>query len=272
MSEEVTTCGIIECDRPGDGYFVCAFHAEDLMKVCESTPWVLTELDLVMSLQTRYTSGESLGSGESAPMDFVAAKTRRDLESALINAAARIAHSNQWDMPISAKDAAAFLIYRITAVRLHPLSGELISSVFRTTKSAIFVIDRPVSRQYLGDCAVLSAETGVAPCPGRVYGREWRTWAACDTCGLRWDQRQLRAYLIAALSDRLCTASEIAKLSTYLGLTLSREQVRKRLNQWHRRGHLPSMGARDGAPVFRFGTAESLLSRYSDSAELTGRS
>ena len=61
---------------------------------------------------------------------------------------------------------------------------------------------------------------------------------------------------------KLCTAAEIAHLSTYLGLDISREQVRKRINQWHRRNQITRKGGVLNEPTFRFGDALALLAKH----------
>lgn len=265
--DTATVCGRKTCDRPTDGFFICHACAEDLSHTMESVAWMLNELDQVISLQTRYTTGEQIGSGESAPIDFVAADTRRRLTVALGTAAAEICKANGWGIavnwhdPKSAQQAASWIHWRISAVRLFPEAGRIADEILTAYAAAVYVIDRPVSRQYLGDCETLLPKPK-NPCPGRVYGREWRTWAQCEICGLKWESALLREYLISSLRDRLCTAAEIADLGAYLNLSLTRDQTRKRLNQWHKRGTLPNSGQRDGHPVFRFGVAHLLLARY----------
>lgn len=257
-----TICGLSDCDRPANGFFICYDCAGKLLKTMETIGWMLSELELVIALQTRYTTTDHHGSSDPAAMDFVAAQTRDRLSHALTTLAVAISQTNGWTNPTNAAEAASVIHWRITAVRLYPNGPVLVDRLNRAIRSAMYVIDRPVSRQYLGNCESLKPKPG-KPCPGRVYGREWRTWAQCDTCGLRWNAAELQAYLIAELADRLCTASEIAHLSTYLDLTLTRNQIRKRVNSWHHRGTLPASGTRDGQPLFRFGAAHTLLSRFS---------
>ena len=63
----------------------------------------------------------------------------------------------------------------------------------------------------------------------------------------------MRARLLGELDDRLCTAAEIAHLSTYLGLKADREQVRKRINQWNKRGLITEHPGVTDEVTFRFG-------------------
>jgi hypothetical protein len=262
-----TTCTRPTCDKPAHDFYLCRDCAYDLSHTMESVPWMLSELDLVTALQTRYTNGDGRGGSDShAVMDFTAADARRRLCNALGDAAAAICKDNGWGIavnwhdPRSASQAASWIHWRISAVRLYPEAATITDAVLHAYANAVHVIDRPESRQYLGDCETM--KTKMVPCPGRIYGRAWRTWAACNVCGLRWDVTELRAYLIASLTDRLCTAAEIADLGAYLNLSLTRDQTRKRLNQWHRRGTLPASGNREGSPTFRFGNAHDLLARY----------
>lgn len=269
------TCQVAKCGRPADGWFVCAQCADELTAALHRMPWLLTELDLVMAMLTRYTTGTDGSHGNSQPpgLDWAASQVRGRLVGALTLAATTIGTANGWAVWSSANgnptdvvgaDAplhAAWLAFRITAIRLHPEGPSLTDQLVHAHDAALTLIDRPQQRQYLGDCADLSGVEQYA-CPGQVYGREWRAHATCDTCGLQWDANELRRHLVDALTERLVTAAEIARLATYLNLTIDRVKVRKRINQWHHRGLLISRGERAGDPAFRFGDANTLLARY----------
>ena len=88
---------------------------------------------------------------------------------------------------------------------------------------------------------------------GRLYVKAGSVWAMCDECETTHDAEEIRGRLLAELDDRLCTAAEIAKLSTYLGLKADREQVRKRINQWHTRGLIVEHPSLTDEVTFRFG-------------------
>jgi hypothetical protein len=73
------------------------------------------------------------------------------------------------------------------------------------------------------------------------------------------EARLLRDKLLAELDDRLCTAAEIARLSTYLGLQADRAKVRNRINVWAKRGRIVSETELTTEPAYRFGIVWRLL-------------
>lgn len=266
-----TVCAVTGCDNPSDGWFVCracgADLDHDLSELCD---WLLEDLDLVITGQTRYTTQS--GKSSETPMMFnvKAAEVRGSIVIALDQSAATIAESNGWTRDYAtAQGCAAWLSRSISAIRLHPEGGDIIDSLSGWVRDALLVVDRPAQRNYLGDC---SAELeGVKCMTGRVYARSNQSEARCDVCGSTYDADFRRSALLDELADRLCGAAEIAKLSTYLGVTADRIQIRKRINQWHKRGQLERRNAETNAAgedipaVFKFGDALDLI--YSDEQE-----
>ncbi len=99
------------------------------------------------------------------------------------------------------------------------------------------LIDRPVPQEYLGECDLLD-EDG-QPCGGDVYAARDDVYGECRRCKGRCDAQEQRLMLLTWFDERLMTAAEIARMTVWLGLRMDREQVRKRINQWHRRHRVP---------------------------------
>lgn len=276
MNVEMTLCQVASCDRPSDGWFVCRTCGEAFGTLLAEMPWMLEQLDLVVSRQTRYTT-QSSGKAAETPLMFnaKASDVRGRILTELDTAVRLVADANEWEPDhVDGATAAYWLDHRISALRLHAIGGEIINSIKSWYSMGMVLIDRPVPRQYLGDCI---NEQDDETCPGRIYGHG-RPEARCDTCGMVYQADELRDRLLAALHDRNCTASEIARLSTYLGLPLDRERVRKVINQWHKRGQIVSKNPRaieeakaalargetvpQPDPEFRFGDALGLLQRH----------
>lgn len=257
MSDDVTICRVASCLRPSDGWFVCGSCSDALASVLDDMPWLLDELETVVARQVRYTSSGGGGKSAETPVMFneAAANMRDELTNALTTGARLIAESNGWDID---RAPAAWLRHRITALRLHVAGAEIADEIFRFAAGARWVIDRPPVRQFLGYC---SESQGFEDCPGRIYGRSNKPEARCDTCGLEWEAEALRKHISDKLDGMLLTAAEIARLSTYISLPLDREQVRKRINQWAKRGRIESHAAplKDGAPLFRYAEVLALL-------------
>lgn len=255
----ITICQVSSCMSPSDGWFVCSRCGDVFVRTLGDIRWLLDELDTVISQQARYVSQASgKGSKTPLPFDVKASDTRAYLMGEISTSVRLLEEANHWTSGARTEvGAAAWLARSVSAVRLHPAGGEIVDGVMRWYAAAVRVIDRPAPRQYLGECRT---DHEGNDCGGRIYGKAGRAEAACDTCGGVYQADELRAHLLRELDDRVCSAAEIARLSTYLGLELDRTQVRKRINQWHARRQLEvrRLGD-DGSPQFRFGDALDLL-------------
>lgn len=265
--DEMTLCMVMECNRPSDGWIVCRTCGNRLQEHLRDAGWMLDELDLVMSQQTRYADKAHGKSAETAlAYNAKASEAYTALVHAIGTSARLVADHNGWDMDAStAVGTADWLERRIASVRLHVGGGDMYGEIMSAWKAAIQVIDRPAARQYLGQC---EQDPEGVDCGGRIYGREGKPHARCDTCGGIYEAEALRTYLVRELEAKLLTAAEIARLSTYLGLHMNREQVRKRINQWHTRKHLVShQDDKDDAPMFLVKEVLALLHREQERIE-----
>lgn len=138
-----------------------------------------------------------------------------------------------------------WMLWRVDGLALHDIGIEAVDEISEAVQTCHRLIDRHPERQYLGSCEVCES--------GRIYARPGSKTATCDACDAGTDASEVRAKLLKQLEDRLCTAAEIARLSTYLGLKADREQVRKRINQWHKREVIDSHAAFSDESAFRFG-------------------
>lgn len=148
-------------------------------------------------------------------------------------------------------DISRWLMWRVDGLTLHDIGPEAVDEIVSAVAHCHRLTDRPADRQYLGACE----ECG----DGRLYARPGGALARCNDCGDQTDAEELRTRLLHELDDRLCTAAEIAHLSTYLGLRDDRGTVRKRINQWHARERIRKEAAISDEPVFRFGIVWRLL-------------
>lgn len=257
------TCTVTSCDNPSDGWFVCRTCSDDFTHVLvDFAGWLIADLNLVVTGQTRYVA--QAGKSAETPLMFnaKAAEVRGSLVITLDGSAAIVAEANRWERDYrTPSECAQWLARNITAVRLHPEGGDIVTSLNRWYDDALWVVDRPAQRQYLGTC---SAEFEGVPCDkGRVYGKRKKPEARCDVCGSTYDADDMRAYLLGQLDDRIVTAAEFAHLATYLGLPMDRMQVRKRVNQWHARKQVERRNPHDddAAPTFRFADLLALIYR-----------
>jgi hypothetical protein len=262
MSDD-TTCTVKDCNNPSDGWFVCKGCGESLTRILgDLYEWLLADIDLVVTGQTRY----ALQAGKSAetPLMFnaKAAEICGSLTIALDQSAATVAEANGWNRDYSTPGECVRWLHRsISAIRLHPEGAFIVETITAWYDEAIWVVDRPAQRHYLGDC---TADFEGVPCEtGRVYGKSKKPEARCDVCGATYDAADRRASLLTQLDNRIVSAAEFAHLATYLGLPLDRAQVRKRVNQWHHRKQVERRNPKEdeATPTFRFADLLALVYR-----------
>lgn len=271
-----TLCQVPSCDRPSSGWFVCK-RCSDIL--CDETlaeiSWLLDDLDLVIAKQVKY--GSRIG-GKSAetpiPVNMTASDAKARLVNELTTSVRIIAESNQIAPDChDAKTAADWLIYHISKIRLHDAGGQVVEDISREFANCMWIVDRPRSKQYLGDCKDHERADDLPECPGEIWGYDNKPEVVCDTCGSWWPREELQEWLLGQFDGRVMTASEIAHMSVYLGLDVDREQVRKRINQWHRRGLIHALDVIADGKIregFRFSEVKLLLARIDSEKRMAG--
>jgi hypothetical protein len=224
-------------------------------------PWLTEELEVTISRQKGVDYRGVGGSGSTErtlPVVWGASEARTHLKALLVSWALFCASEGvrssdpRPEMPADNLPALSrWLMWRVDGLMLNDIAPEAIDEITGAVAHCHRLIDRPADRQYLGDC------TGCGV--GKLYARAGSEWARCDECGEGVQAQTLRDDLLAKLDDRLCTAAEIARLSTYLGLRADRDQVRKRINQWHLRGRLDVHPGVTDEVTFRFGEVYAML-------------
>lgn len=268
---EMTICTVTTCGRPSDGWFVCKHHGEELVAMLDNVPWIMEQLDLAVTGQVRYGSPNGARSTEiPLPVNMRASDVQHYLVNEISTTVRMIAEDNSWDEPEgSVLNAARWLAHRVSAVRLHVAGGEMIDNLLDLAESATLVVDKPAQRQYLGNCEdEVKPESEGPVCTGAIYQQPGEAFAECDRCRSVYMADTIRERLLKSLDDRLCTAAEIARLSTFLGLKANREQVRNKVNVWAKRGRITRFGSLDDddtdtvdeiAPTYKFGIVWRLL-------------
>lgn len=256
MSEPTCRCG-----KPTrDAAYVCDDCSRSLSVALGEIPWLEAELEVSISRQrgVDYRAlGGTGGAEKPSPVHWSASEARGHLRGVLVAwvrfcAEEKVRNASpHHGIPEDTLTAVSrWLMWRVDGLGLLDIGPEAVDEITSAVAHCHRHVDRPADRQYLGDCDA---------CPeGRLYARHGGTWARCNACGDTVDAAQLRTKLLDELDDRLCTAAEIARLSTYLGLKADRDQVRNRINQWHKRGRIHSESMFDEA-AFRFGIVWRLL-------------
>lgn len=264
---DANLCTVTGCDRPThDGWYVCQTCSDELTGRLTDFAWMLDELDLVVSLQTRYAvSAGKVQTSDNHPLilNMKASEQRSYLVNAIATAARlvidthpewredRFWQSNRRSPKSEYVACAAWLSDRISGLRLHPAGGECRDEIMRHWVACEWMIDRPRDRRYLGTC---DKDWEGNDCGGRIYQLGDKPEARCDTCSGERDADALREVLIREAGDKLTTASEAAMLAMMLGLPVGRTEVRRLLNVWINRGVVETRdhASENGHPRVRF--------------------
>lgn len=254
------------CGRPTrDAAYVCDTCVDSLARALGDVAWLDEELETTISKQ-KGLDYRKVGGGKGGkkaaerplPASWGASEARTHLKALLVSwvlfsSQEGVRHQESSNaLPADNLTALSrWLIWRVDGLALHEIGLEAVDEITDAVAHCHRLIDRPPERQYLGTCNVCQS--------GRLYARAGSEWATCEECEAQIPASKLREKLLAELDDRLCTAAEIARLSTYLGLKDDRDTVRKRINQWHKRGRLAEVASLSDEPTFRFGEVYSML-------------
>lgn len=276
--DRATSCG---CGAEvHDGIQTCEECLAKLDTALGDLPWLDEQLEVSISRQRGVDNrGGTPSTGEHAlPWNDRASKAHRRLQRTLANWITRIdelgvhhqaptlglprGDHDRWTITAMSR----WLAWRVDGLATHPAGHRAMLDITSAAASATqTVLWKRRSRIFLGPCnAILLDPRTLIPtgaCPGEVYADEGEDNGRCDHCHLPYLVEERRARLERELDDTAFTAAGIARLSTFLGLDLSREQVRKRINQWHRRGRIlaSTHDPLTGEPMFRYGAVRALL-------------
>lgn len=253
------------CGRPTrQGHVVCETCLTDLERALGDVPWLDSELEVTITRQ-KGVDYRRVGGGKGgrkpaeapSPANWGASEARTHLRALLVSWTLLCAEEGVRrkggadDLPADELGALSrWLMTRVDGLGLHDAGPDAVDEITSAVAHCHRLIDRPADRQYLGTCEV---------CAGRLYARPGSAWATCYDCHATTNAEVVRKNLLEELDDRLCTAAEIARLSTYLGLRADREVVRKRINQWSSRGVIAEHPGVTDEVTFRFGEVYAML-------------
>lgn len=285
MSEQECRCG-----KPTrDAAYVCDSCSEEFAQALGDVPWLDEQLEITVTrlsgvdyrtvggkngrsaprgdkriagdVTTEPPSADAPALGahlQSEPLNWAAADARGHLKALLVSWVRfcdeeHVRNSSPYvGLPEDNLTALSrWMLWRVDGLALLDIGTEAVDEITSAVAHCRRLIDRHPERQYLGRCGFCSE--------GSLYATPNSAWARCNSCDTAIDADAIRKRLLTELDDRLCTAAEIAHLSTYLGLKAGREQVRNRINQWHSRGQVESGSMFGDAPAFRFGSVYAML-------------
>lgn len=228
-----------------------------------SIPAMLDDLATTLTRQARITqrNGKSKSAVHPVPFHIRASDIAAHARAVLVGWVRVLAGDNPELYPRdSLRAMTAWLLKRLDAIAMHEAAAEIHAEITDTAARIRYVIDRPADRLYAGTCGTAFAEQH--HCDEPLYAHPGSPVVRCADCGTVHDVAKRREAMLKRLDDRLVTAAEFAGLATYLiqDMGRSREQTRKLVNQWHKRGLLERKN-HAGDPLFRFADAIAVLAR-----------
>lgn len=263
--------GECRCGQPTrDGAWLCDDCEQRFTTTLADLGALIDEIDVTMTRQrAAATTGGPRSSHTSLPWHERAGDARRALHGLLVTwvrfCSEEDVRGPQIADPVdNVKSLASWLATRVHGLALLDIGPEAMDEITDAAAECHRLIFwKRKNRVYLGTCGAIETDDEgyeSQPCPGEVYADEGEAVGHCDDCGQGVTVVIKRGQLETELDDRLYTASEIARLSTYLGLDVPRERVRRRVLYWHRHERVPVKGkTADGSPMFRYGDVKPML-------------
>lgn len=267
MSHAVCRCG-----KPTrDNRYVCDQCAAKLERALANVAFLAEELDTHIARQKAAALNGGAASAEKGlPWHEKAGEARRDLHALLVSwvkfaTEEHVRGAPDYQPADTLPSLAAWLLHVVDGLTLHdigPEAADEITDAVAGCRRVVFY--KRKHRVYLGMCGIpLEDEDGELvgeDCPGEVYADPDADVGYCDDCKRGHTVVIRRGELEKRLDDRLCTPAEIARLSTYLGLHVDRDMVRKRVHYWHQHKRITASSRADnGDPMFRYGEVRSML-------------
>lgn len=242
--------------------YVCEDSLSELAEVLGEMTWLDEQLDITITRQRAATYDGGPDGNGGLPWHDAASEARRALHATLATwvrfcSTERIRNASPSDQQPrdSLISMSRWLMWRVDGLAWHELGGDAVSEITRAAgKAKAIVLWKPAARIYLGPC-------DLAPvCDGDVYALEGEDHGTCHECGHSYPVEARRQAMRDVVADRLATANEIARLSTYLGLPADREQVRSLVRSWERTKRIEAKSTgTDGQAMFRYGDVEPML-------------
>lgn len=247
-------CG---CGRPAQDQYVCDECGNDLAKDLKELVATLDEELETCIAGTKgvdWRNGAPRGGGEAGlRINWRATEVYRRLHRALSEAVdhcvkVNTRHSSTTDDAPAATvpSMALWLTWRIDGLTLDPAGPRHIAGISKLVDKAKAIVEwEPPQQRFMGGCGVCGQ--------GYLYAEGEADEAMCDRCERAFPAEAARSAMISELDDRIFTAVEIGKLSTYLSLNMDRERVRAKVGMWGTRKLIETRSGDGETAKYRFG-------------------
>lgn len=224
-------CPVIMCDEDAGDGIICRQCLHQLEKTLAEVPWLLDELDTAIKKESRFAASDKItrkGNHQPLPFDVSASDARAELTARLTLWASDVAHrqSVTTGAALSPTWAAAWLVRNIEHVRTFVAAEDLVEELSAARATAVYVIDRPMERRYLGECGYQHTDedgTTYEPCGATLWGRDGDDEVTCKVCGTMHSaailEQKIQREAANGLEDRIYTATEAAEVIVALRLS-----------------------------------------------------
>lgn len=251
MTERI--CEGLMCDKPSGDGTICRECLGKLRKLLAEIPALFDELDVAILKEARFAvSADKVtqkGNHQPLPFDVTAAAARDELDSRLTLWVADVAKDDAVEQraAISSVWASAWLLAGVERVRTFEAAGDLCEELFSARATAVYAIDRPMERRYLGECEFrfIDESDEVYPvCGATLWGRDGEDELKCKDCGTGYLvgilEQKIQDVAGKGMEDRIYTASEAAELIVALRLTDHQDPARlvRQIGMWAGRNRL----------------------------------
>jgi len=220
-------------------------------------PALVADLSITLARQS-VTGPRNPGRSSDTPMpiDPRALAAGDELSATLSRWCRRVSSSLGRTAPLwgaGSEAMATWLLGHSETIRQADWAPEFVTEVDRVVDRVREAVDLPPERWYAGPCDTCGAD---------LYAYGYSQMVACPEpdCGSVYDVQRRRDWLLASVSDRLATTTEICRaLGTLAGHQVTPSSIRGMVN----RGQLQSKGPnRQGYPLYRIGDVlDQIISR-----------
>lgn len=240
MSNSITqSCAACGAQTTTATAYICHDCTAELATLLDELPKLMHELTLTLTGQQRFEqqASSSKSSEQALPFNIAASYALAELHTQIRRLIERCHAAHVHDS---------------ASIAAHEWAAETLHNLRRASAHATRVIDRPADRTFAGPCD---------ECGRDLYAKPDATTVDCTTCGLTYDVRARREWLLRVIDDQLATATEIARALTSLDLPVTSE----RIWQWRHRDRIEQRGTdRRGRPMYRVGDVVTLLIEHAE--------
>ena len=207
------------CGRTRDeSVFVCAQCIENLEVALGDVPALLADLEVLAAKQARFSASGKGNDRSPLPFNPHAADRIAYLSNEVTSAVRMLCQSRGIRPQVTdAVSASRWLLRNVHAVALDQAGPDVTVGILREHRRAIFAIDRPPDRPYIGVCDL---------CQTPMHAKEGEPEFTCATCSATYVVAERKAKIDAKVQTALLSLREIADLSArHLGGKITLKQL-----------------------------------------------